>query len=382
MLASGQVPNMVACSVLLDGLCKTGKLEEALKLFQAMRNNGLELDIVPYNILINGLCKARHIDVAKELFHKLLINGVKPNVYTYTIMINGLHKERMADEAHQLFKSMRDKDCVPDSCCYNVMIQGLLRNSYTLKATQYLTEMVDNGFSANICTATLFLDLIIRSDKSIMTKQVQSIAIGSHIAPLYVAGFTRLDDSHDVLNCNSKVDCVSPLPPIKWCIWTKPEIGWIKLNTDGSVRDGNSSIGGLFRDYKGEPLCAFFAKTPHENTFVVELTAIWRGLHLALNLGIRAIWIESDSLSAVKTINGDQPGGLTSGCYLSEIRKLLGNFEGYRVSHSWREANKAADYISRMDVGLKEAVFWPLDFPDMLHDIIMDDAQGSVYFRQ
>ncbi|KAK8493133.1 hypothetical protein V6N12_033708 [Hibiscus sabdariffa] len=188
--------------------------------------------------------------------------------------------------------------------------------------------------------------------------------------------------SPTLCSCNSKVDCVSPLPPIKWCIWTKPEIGWIKLNTDGSVRDGNSSIGGLFRDYKGEPLCAFFAKTPHENTFVVELTAIWRGLHLALNLGIRAIWIESDSLSAVKTINGDQPGGLTSGCYLSEIRKLLGNFEGYRVSHSWREANKAADYISRMDVGLKEAVFWPLDFPDMLHDIIMDDAQGSVYFRQ
>ncbi|KAL4332129.1 hypothetical protein GQ457_07G014660 [Hibiscus cannabinus] len=185
-------------------------------------------------------------------------------------------------------------------------------------------------------------------------------------------------------SCNSKVDCVYPLPPIKWCIWTKPEMGWIKLNTDGSVKDGNSSIGGLFRDYKGEPLCAFFAKTPYENTFVVELTAIWRGLHLALSLGIRAIWIESDSLSAVKTINGDQPGRpkTTSGCYLTEIRELLANFESYRVTHSWREANKAADYVSRIDVGLEDAVFWPPDFPVMLHDIIMDDAQGRVYFRQ
>ncbi|KAL4335468.1 hypothetical protein GQ457_07G014870 [Hibiscus cannabinus] len=190
---------------------------------------------------------------------------------------------------------------------------------------------------------------------------------------------TRVSNAPKSLcSCNAKVKCISPLPPIKWCIWTKPEIGWIKLNTDGSVSNGNSSIGGLFRDYKGEPLCAFYAKTPYENTFVVELTAIWRGIHLALCLGIRAIWIESDSLSVVKTINGNQPGGY----YLSEIQKLLAKFEIYRVTHSWREANKAADYVSRMDVGLEDAVFWPPEFPGMLQDIIMDDAQGRVYFRQ
>ncbi|GMI94861.1 hypothetical protein HRI_003155400 [Hibiscus trionum] len=114
---------------------------------------------------------------------------------------------------------------------------------------------------------------------------------------------------------------------------------------------------------------------------MVELSAIWRGLHLALSLGIRTIWIESDSLSVVKTINGQQPGGPSSGCYLSKIRKLLAHFDGCRVTHTWREANKAADYVSRMDVGLKDVVFWPTDFPDMLHDIIKDDVQGKIYFR-
>ncbi|GMI94864.1 hypothetical protein HRI_003155700 [Hibiscus trionum] len=179
-------------------------------------------------------------------------------------------------------------------------------------------------------------------------------------------------------SCSSKTGCVSPVSlPIKWCIWKKPEIGWIKLNTDGSV----SAIGGLLRDHNGWPLCAYFAKTLHKNTFMVELSAIWRGLHLALSLGIRTIWIESDSLSVVKTINRQQPGGPSSGCYLSEIRKLLAHFDDYRVTHTWREANKAADYVSRMDVELKDVVFWPTDFPDTLHDIIKDDAQGKIYFR-
>ncbi|KAL4387261.1 hypothetical protein GQ457_09G010370 [Hibiscus cannabinus] len=95
-----------------------------------------------------------------------------------------------------------------------------------------------------------------------------------------------------------------------------------------------------------------------------------KGIHLVLSLGIRAIWIESDSLSDIKTINGDQPSDPTSGCYLSEIQKLLTNFESYCVTHSWREANKTADYISRMDVGLEDTIFWSTEFSGMLHDIL------------
>ncbi|MBA0628740.1 hypothetical protein Godav_023407, partial [Gossypium davidsonii] len=69
MLAFGQVPNVVTCLNLLNGLCKSDKLEEALELFRAMRNSKLELNIVCYNILIGGLCKSGHIEVGKELFH-------------------------------------------------------------------------------------------------------------------------------------------------------------------------------------------------------------------------------------------------------------------------------------------------------------------------
>ncbi|MBA0628733.1 hypothetical protein Godav_023402 [Gossypium davidsonii] len=67
MLASGQVPDLVTCSILLDGFRRRGKLQEALKLFQAMRNSKLELNIVCYNIFIDGLCKAGHIEAGKDI---------------------------------------------------------------------------------------------------------------------------------------------------------------------------------------------------------------------------------------------------------------------------------------------------------------------------
>ncbi|KAK8712207.1 hypothetical protein V6N13_147454 [Hibiscus sabdariffa] len=156
MLASGQVPDPFTYSILLNGFCKSGKLNEAVKVFQAMRNSGLELNIIFYNILIDGAYKSGHIDVAKELFRELYVNGLKPDGYTYNIMVNRLCKEGSTDRAYRLFRSMGDNGCLPNSISYNVMIQEFFRNNSTSKATQLLAEMVDKGFSADLCTATLY----------------------------------------------------------------------------------------------------------------------------------------------------------------------------------------------------------------------------------
>ncbi|MBA0840951.1 hypothetical protein Goarm_003486 [Gossypium armourianum] len=89
MVASRKFPNLVTYLILLDGLCKSGTLEDALKFFRA----GLELNITSYTIVIDGLCKVEHMEDAKELFRELSVNVLKPNVYTYAVVINGFCKE-------------------------------------------------------------------------------------------------------------------------------------------------------------------------------------------------------------------------------------------------------------------------------------------------
>ncbi|XP_022773026.1 uncharacterized protein LOC111315515 isoform X2 [Durio zibethinus] len=185
------------------------------------------------------------------------------------------------------------------------------------------------------------------------------------------------------LNIEGWSDLLNPVTrSIRWCKWQKPEIGCIKLNTDGSVDPENSGFGGLFRDYKGDPLCAFVSKAPQDDIFLVELWAIWRGLVLALGLGIKVIWVESDSMSVVKTINREQQYGAKSSRCLKQIWKLLTKFENHRVTHSWRESNKAADHLSKMVLRESDVVLWPVDFPDSLNNIIKDDALGKIYFRR
>ncbi|CAL5402358.1 unnamed protein product [Camellia sinensis] len=174
----------------------------------------------------------------------------------------------------------------------------------------------------------------------------------------------------------------------KWCIWKKPKIGWIKLNTDGSIRGGRNNVrttsyGGLLRDYNGLPICAYVSsvlppKDVH-NIFVVELWAIWRGLMHAFKLGIKYIWIESDSLSVVKTIKKEQQCfHSTANSGLDHIWRLLNKFDQFEISHSWRESNWAADFLAKMDLGVNDAVLQPVDFPESLIDIINEDACGKL----
>lgn len=183
----------------------------------------------------------------------------------------------------------------------------------------------------------------------------------------------------NLVNLETWSDLLSPV--VRRCQWKRPDFGWIKLNTDGSIDSENAGIGGLFRDYEGNAICGFVSKASGHDIFLVELWAIWRGLVLALNLRIQVVWVESDSLSVVNTINRQQPYSGKADACLKQIRLLLKKFQKHKVSHSWRETNRAADYLAKMVVE-RDVVLWPADFPTSLDNIIKDDAQGMVYYRR
>lgn len=168
---------------------------------------------------------------------------------------------------------------------------------------------------------------------------------------------------------------------VRWCIWEKPELGCLKLNTDGYIDKDGSGFGGLLRDYKGDPICAYASKASHQDIFMVELWAIWRGLVLAVSLRVDTIWIESDSLSVVNTINKEQTHGPKPRDCLIHIWKMLNKFDKCKITHTWREANRAADHVAKMNPSRADVVIWPSDFSEVLRKIIKDDAQGTLYRR-
>jgi pentatricopeptide repeat domain-containing protein 1 len=101
----GMVPNLLTCTVVLDGLIKCHFRFEAMLLFRAMEESDLDLDIVVYNVMIDGLCKDGKMSDSRKV---LAVKALSFDSYTY----EGLMDVHLI---HALIMSLsRD-------CCQNVI---------------------------------------------------------------------------------------------------------------------------------------------------------------------------------------------------------------------------------------------------------------------
>lgn len=87
-------------------------------------------------------------------------------------------------------------------------------------------------------------------------------------------------------------------------VWKKPQVGWLKLNTDASVRHCPDSvgIGGVIRNNEGDWVCGFHGRIGACSVITAELWAIREGLLLAWNRIIPHLEVETDSEMAIKLI--------------------------------------------------------------------------------
>ncbi|QHO43235.1 Pentatricopeptide repeat-containing protein [Arachis hypogaea] len=135
------VPNTVTYNTLIDGLSKSKRISCALELLVEMYDRGQPADVVTYSSLLDGMFKNQQLDKAligkfenaKEIFQDLSMKGYRPNVRTYTIMINGFCKEGLLHEALELFSKMEDNGCLPDAVTYEITIRTLFEKVYGLE---------------------------------------------------------------------------------------------------------------------------------------------------------------------------------------------------------------------------------------------------------
>ncbi|CAI9780746.1 unnamed protein product [Fraxinus pennsylvanica] len=127
--------------------------------------------------------------------------------------------------------------------------------------------------------------------------------------------------------------------------WIKPEVDWFKLNTDGALKGNELAAGGgLLRNNLGDPIWGFYEYYGECSILEAELRAIETGLKLCWTQGYRRVWIETDSKTSITLINQNNgPWGVQY--TLQSIREILENME-YKLSHTWREGNQAADWFA------------------------------------
>ncbi|KAK8975249.1 hypothetical protein V6N11_046719 [Hibiscus sabdariffa] len=147
--------------------------------------------------------------------------------------------------------------------------------------------------------------------------------------------------------------------------WSKPHVGWVKLNVDASVStiDRTTGVGGVFRDSQGKWLFGFTRFVGRCETLLAELWAIHDGLLHAWELGYRCVEVESDCLDAVR-IAMARSKTLDGSALVCSIHRLLSNDWSVVVSHVDRRSNGVADALARKGRGSSMAPVNLFEVPD------------------
>jgi len=133
--------------------------------------------------------------------------------------------------------------------------------------------------------------------------------------------------------------------------WERPRKGWMRLNTDGSVKGnvGSAGAGGVIRNDRGEWVSGFSEYLGHCSSMTAELKALLRGLKLASRMGITKLEIRVDSKVVVELVSGKRKEQPQYHFLISQCKQMIceGGWE-VELMHCFRETNHVADKLANI----------------------------------
>ncbi|XP_047310402.1 pentatricopeptide repeat-containing protein At3g16010 [Impatiens glandulifera] len=163
MKANDIVPSSFTYSILIDGFCKTNRLEKALILLEEMDEKGFPPCPAAYCSLINALGKANRYEAANELFQELKENCGSSSSRVYAVMIKHFGKCGHMSQAVNLFNEMKNSGCSPDVYAYNAVMSGMVRAGMMDEAYSMLQRMEDNGCEPDLNSHNIILNGLART---------------------------------------------------------------------------------------------------------------------------------------------------------------------------------------------------------------------------
>ncbi|OWM76187.1 hypothetical protein CDL15_Pgr009833 [Punica granatum] len=146
-------PDAYTFNIFIHGWCKLDRVDEALWTIQEMKGHGTQPCVISYSIIIHCYCRLHDFVKVYELFDKMHGQGCPPNIVTYSTVMNYLAKAERYDEALQIRERMKSVGCRLDSLFYNSLIHVLGRAGRLEDAAYvFRVEMPENGVSWNTST--------------------------------------------------------------------------------------------------------------------------------------------------------------------------------------------------------------------------------------
>lgn len=167
-------------------------------------------------------------------------------------------------------------------------------------------------------------------------------------------------------------------------MWKSPSYQWVALNTDGAAKGcpGLAGGGGIVRTHAGQCVGYFSLNFGVCTAMKAELLALLRGLQLVWEMGFKFVDVRMDSLSCTQIFKMPRDYGGANLQIIKQCFELL-----YRpqwkvvISHCYREANQAADWLANRGLMYAETIKHPSSLPHELAELVNNDLAGVAWPR-
>lgn len=145
MKQMGIEPDRKVYNAVIHSLAKGGLVKEAINLMKSMEEEkGIVPNAVTYNSLMKPLCKLRRLEEAREVFTEMVQRGVSPTIRTYHALFRIL---RPGEQVFGFLENMRRTGCCPNHDTYIMLIRKLCRWQQIHDVFKLWKEMIENGFN-------------------------------------------------------------------------------------------------------------------------------------------------------------------------------------------------------------------------------------------
>ena len=176
----------------------------------------------------------------------------------------------------------------------------------------------------------------------------------------------RLLDKFQVANENPQSLRTAHTQEAKWC---PPQPRSYKVNVDGAVftKRKQVGIGVVIRDSAGEVVAALSQKLARPlGALEIEAKAMEVAVQFALDVGVRDVTFEGDSLSICNALRGRSELSSSVQNIIFGLSHLVRNFRSYGFSHIKRQGNIPAHLLAQHASGVESYVAWIEECPSLI----------------
>lgn len=205
MKEKGGAVGVALYNVIVDAHCREGKVQKGLTLVQTMFDKGLIPDFVTYSSILNGLCMLGRSEEANQLFDEMICKkfahisdvamqygplekaeaalGGAPDFLTYSAFVIELCRLVKMDAAEMVFKKIIRKGWTVNGSIYNAMLDGFSKEGRMKEALQMYNEMLQQNFLVNSSSCKVIINGLCMEDRVSEAREIFSTMLERGTVP-------------------------------------------------------------------------------------------------------------------------------------------------------------------------------------------------------